>query len=97
MIKTTDELLNSIKDIIGDNNSDEAIAILEDTSDTLNDMENRVRESGDWKKKYEDNDAGWRKRYRDRFFEPATEPDVDEEDVEPVKKQLTYESLFKEG
>ena len=96
MIKTADELLNSIKNIIGDNNSDEAIAILEDTSDTLNDMEKQVRESGDWKKKYEDNDAGWRKKYRDRFFEPSTEPD-DDEDVEPVKKQLTYESLFKEG
>ena len=96
MVKTTDELLNSIKDIIGDNNSDKAIAILEDTSDTLNDMAKQVRESGDWKSKYEENDASWRKKYRDRFFEPSAEPD-DDEGVEPVKKQLTYESLFKEG
>lgn len=97
MVKTKDELLNTLKGIIGDDASDEALAVLEDTADTLSDMNSQLETSGNWKQRYEENDAEWRKRYRDRFFEPSEDiPPMRDEPVDPPKS-LTYEDLFKEA
>ena len=46
MIKSKDEILALIKERIGEDTSDEAIQIVEDVPDTLNDYE--------WRKKYRD-------------------------------------------
>lgn len=102
MIRTKDELIKAISEFIGENDVDEAIAILEDVTDTLTDFEERATGDGeDWKKKYEENDKAWRERYRARFVkssvtdedfiedEDANE-DVDEDEIK------TYEELFKE-
>ena len=98
MIKTKDEIMAGLKDILGENASEAAISFVEDVTDTINDYEAKTTDATDWKKKYEENDAAWAKRYRDRFFsgEP-TEPDTDN-DVEdiPEDKPLTYENLFTE-
>lgn len=91
-VRTTEELLASIRTRIGDDNSDEAIALVEDVSDTLNSMKNDSSE--DWKKKYEENDANWRQKYRDRFFSPSNNDDDGEDDIDV--KPLTYDALFKE-
>ena len=44
---------------------------------------------------FEDNDAEWRKKYRDRFFNGGTDKDEDEEDFhsQPVKPK-TFSDLF---
>lgn len=68
MVKTKEEILKAIKDRIGEDTSDEAIAFLEDITDTLNDYENKTKDETDWKAKYEENDKEWRNKYRDRFF-----------------------------
>lgn len=94
-IKSKDEILNSIKAKIGEDTSDESIALIEDISDTLTDFETKTKDSTDWKEKYEQNDKEWREKYRDRFFSSEnTEPDVDigGKSDEPLK----YENLFKE-
>ena len=85
-----EDLLRRISERIGDDNSDEALSLLEDVSDTIKDFEERVSE--DWKTKYEENDAKWRKKYRERF--ENGEPDIEEnEDTIEVK---TYGDLFSE-
>ena len=84
-IRTTEELLNMIRDKTGD--SDEDLALIEDVSDTLTSLS----ESENWKEKYETNDAEWRKKYRERFFNNETEDDTTE-DEQNVKK--TYDDLF---
>lgn len=90
-IRTIEELMGAVRARVGEDTSDEAIAFVEDVSDTLASLSN----AEDWKKKYEDNDAEWRKRYQDRFFnpekvdEPGTDPD-------PEPKKLTFDELFKE-
>lgn len=56
-----DELISKVFKYIGDKNDDESISLLEDITDTLD------GDGEDWKKKYEENDASWRKRYRERF------------------------------
>ena len=90
MVRTAEEILEMLRTRIGEDNSDEAIALIEDISDTLN-----ANDGENWKKKYEENDASWRKKYRDRFFSGETKTEEDEE-IEEEDKTLTYEKLFKE-
>lgn len=95
-IKSREDLLKSLNTLIGDNSTDENLAILEDVTDTLKDYEARTADQTDWKSKYEQNDADWRKKYRDRFMSGAEIKDEQEEDVEEDSKPLTFDSLFKE-
>lgn len=103
MVRTKDELINALKGFIGEDDSDNAISLLEDVSDTFSDFETKVSDPEDWKKKYEENDKAWRKKYTDRFSTPVDKP-ADEvepnetgttENNEAVEKELTFEELFK--
>lgn len=93
-IKTKAELLKLVKALIGDDTGDEALAIIEDVTDTLDDYETRVADAGDWKARYEKNDAEWRKKYKERFFAPTEEPEEIDE-PEEVEEKRTFEDLFK--
>jgi hypothetical protein len=95
-IKSRDELLKSLNALIGDNSTDENLAILEDVTDTLKDYEEKTADQTEWKTKYEQNDADWRKKYRERFMSGETIKEEQEEDVEKDSKPLTFDSLFKE-
>lgn len=90
-IKTIEELMDAVRALVGEDTSDEAIAFVEDVSDTLDSLSN----AEDWKKRYEDNDAEWRKRYQDRFFNPD-KPNDHEPEPDPEPKKLTFDELFKE-
>lgn len=104
-VRTRDELMEMVRNRIGEDNSDEALAMLEDMTDSLNDYEARINEAGDWKTKYAENDAAWRQRYRERFEnQPSVEEPTDivgfvsaENTVviedEPDEPE-TYEDLF---
>lgn len=96
-VRTREEILNSVRSHFGEDTSDEALALVEDITDTITDFENKAKTDGTyWKQKYEDNDAGWRKKYRDRFFSGGS--DDDEDAPEPTKKKnYSFENLFKEG
>lgn len=90
-IKTVDELIEAVKARVGEDNSDETIALLEDISDTFA----AQHDGTDWKQKYEENDAEWRQKYKDRF---SKKPDDEDEDIdqpqENDRKTTDYESLF---
>lgn len=92
-VKTTQEIIDALKNLFGESPDDTQLAMLEDVSDTFSDLNERSSE--DWKKKYEENDNAWRKRYTDRFSgKDYPEPNPPDDDPEPPKL-LTYESLFK--
>lgn len=95
-IKSREDLLKSLNTLIGDNSTDENLAILEDVTDTLKDYEEKTADQTDWKTKYEQNDAGWRKKYKERFLSGESIKDEQEEDVKKDSKTLTFDSLFKE-
>ena len=95
-IKSREDLLKSLNTLIGDNSTDENLAILEDVADTLKDYESKTADQTDWKTKYEQNDAEWRKKYRERFTSGEEIKEEQEEDVEKDSKPLTFDSLFKE-
>lgn len=95
-IKSLDAILNAVKARIGEDQSDEALELLEDIADTFTEVSKNSTE--DWKKKYEENDASWRKKYRDRFFAKTgeVESEEDEDTDGEDRKILNYEELFKE-
>lgn len=96
-----EELMEKIKNILGDRTDDDALAFVEDVKDTFEDKEKGTSNNEDWKAKYEENDKKWREKYRDRFFKSSGDDDVGniEDDIqpkEPQEKLLTYDNLFKE-
>lgn len=97
-VQTKDKIMELVKGRIGDDTSDESIALIEDISDTFTDLEAKAKGDGeDWKAKYEALDNEWRTKYTERFFSP--DPDGDElgKPNEEDNKPLTYEDLFKEN
>lgn len=98
-VLTKNELMEKVKNFLGDNTSDEALEIIEDISDTV-----EAGSSEDWKQKYEENDKKWREKYRDRFFNGDNDDNDNEKTKETENKEsekeqekpLTYENLFKE-
>lgn len=66
-VKDMDSILSDVKQMIGDNTSDEAIALMEDITDTITDYETKVADKTDWKSKYDEVDASWRRKYIERF------------------------------
>lgn len=101
-VRTRDEILAAIRSRLGDDTSDDALTIIEDIDDTFKDYETRTGE--DWKSKYDELDAQWRKRYRDRFFQKAdngeTTPDDvkddNEEDLKEESEVKDFDELFAE-
>lgn len=96
-VKTREEIMAQISARIGDDTSDDAIALIEDVTDTLTDLETKAKGDGkDWKAEAEKIDKEWREKYIARFNgkaddnEEINEPPVDE------NKRLTFEALFEE-
>ena len=98
MIKTKDEIISMISARIGEDNSDEAIGLLEDVTDTLTDYETRTADSTNWKERYEANDKEWRDKYKERFMSGDSSKDeqIIDEEKEPERK-YTFEELFTKG
>ena len=93
-VKTKDELLKTFDNIIGENTTDESISFLEDITDTLDTLSKK--DETDWKAKYEESEASWKKKYHDRFFaEAVSSEETSNELEEDSKPKVRYEDLFK--
>lgn len=94
-VRTRDEILAAIRSRLGDDISDDALTIIEDIDDTFTDYETRIGE--DWRSRYDELDAQWRKRYRDRFFQKADNNETIPEDVKDDNEEdLKEESEVKD-
>lgn len=89
-----EDFLASVQNVVGDNSDDAALEFIANMQDTFDAITARANDTTNWQKKYEENDAEWRKKYRDRFFSPENQPDPIDEPPESEPKLLTYESLF---
>lgn len=104
-VKSKDELLQSVKGLLGDTPSDEGIALLEDISDTL---DNSTGSSSDedkktieeLQKKVKEVDDNWRKKYTERFMKPSDDSNSDDEQDEDDSEEQddnspkTFDELF---
>lgn len=97
-VRTTTELMDLLRNRIGEDTSDEALTLIEDFNDTLTQLEGNESDGVDWKTKYEENDAQWRQRYKDRFFSKPAEDENDIDDVDDSREEdnspRTFEDLF---
>lgn len=94
-IKTREEIIAEVRARVGEQTDDETIAFLEDITDTLSDLEIKAKGDGiDWKSKYEENDAEWRKKYTERFYssDPNSDPEPPKQDG--TEKPKTFAELF---
>lgn len=89
-VRTRDELITAVNEIIGETPDDNGLSLLEDISDTFE----SYSDTEDWKTKYEENDAEWRKRYKERFEGKNVE--VEEIEDDETKEKMKFEDLFEE-
>ena len=90
MIKTKEEIIESINKLIPEGSED--LTILEDVSDTLDSM--KVERDP-----YEDKYNDLLKKYRERFTEVKTDEVVDKSDEAEIEveaeEKITFDDLFK--
>lgn len=97
-----DDFMSAVKGLAGDNADDKTLTMIENFTDTFNDLETRASDTTDWKAKYEQNDNEWREKYKARFFEgeegtdPTTVMKNKEEDITDDDKDISFDDLFKE-
>lgn len=89
-IRTREEIITSLSDILGDNNSDEVLQLLTDVKDTLGN-ETDAQRITDLEHQLTELDTTWRKKYRDAFLSGADDSFEEENDKKPRK----FEDLFK--
>lgn len=96
-----DDLIKKVSAYIGEDNSEEALSILEDISDSFEEVdvteyENKI---STLEKDIADLDASWRTRYRERFENkdatPTTQPEpkISIEDSVPSEEDVTPPSF----
>ena len=94
-VKTREEIIESVRAIVGEQNDDETIAFLEDITDTLTDLETKAKGDGiDWKTKYEENDTKWREKYAERFYSSDPSPNPEPPKPDDTDKPKTFAELF---
>ena len=99
--KTLEELTGEFNLIVGDNDSEDVLAFLEDLTDTMNAVP--PAESEDLRGRVEELEGqlrDLRKRYRDRFYgrtdEKEEEESVETEKVDVDGDNIKIKDLFKE-
>lgn len=100
-VLSREKFFELIKAKVGEDTSDETIQFLEDITDTYNDLTNKKSGTEDWEKKYKENDAMWREKYRSRFFgdgqenDPVPVPEEPKKDPETEKAEsIKIDDLF---
>ena len=95
-IKTKEELLASLKQSFGDNTDDATLSLIEDVTDTYDDLNSKAKPDGkDWKAEAERIDKEWRQKYHDRFFNPVEDEKDPLDAGDPEPKKSRFEDLFK--
>ena len=105
-VVTKDELMSQLKTVLGDNSTDEALALLENINDTFNATQSdeaikkKDEEIEALNVKLEEQDKMWRDKYREAFFtgtpkgredDPSTPKNEPKEDDDTPH---SFEDLF---
>ena len=104
---TRDELMSAVASIVGDRTDDEALAFVENVTDTFDtdasaELETANATIAELKQKLSNTDNEWRKKYRDRFYggtdeeeNPSNQPPTEEETMLDAE-DITIEDLFED-
>lgn len=91
-----DDFMSAVKGLAGDSADDNTLAMIENFTDTYNDLETRANDTTDWKAKYEQNDNEWREKYKARFFEgkEGTDPTTVMREQKEDGNDISFDDLF---
>lgn len=81
------EFLEIVKKYTGENTDDATLAFIESMSGAYDD----IAPSEDWRARYEENDATWRKKYKDAFFGKGADL---EEEKPSIHDPMRFKDLF---
>lgn len=99
-VLSREDYLSRIKGRLGEELADEDISLLEDMTDTYDDLSSKLSDNTDWKAKYDELDKSWRQKYVDRFNGKVESDDdympepVEREEADVYEPPKTYEELF---
>lgn len=92
-VLSREDLMKRLNEALGE---DADVSIMEDVADTYDAIANHS-DADEWERRYHENEAAWRKRYRDRFESGTPDSgagnntDDEQEDEITVK---TFDELF---
>ena len=104
---TREELMTAVASIVGDRTDDEAIAFVENVTDTFDSDSSAELETAnatitELTQKVIDTESAWRKKYMDRFYggtdeeaNPSNQPNGEEEEETALDaEEITIDDLF---
>ena len=92
-VLSREDLMKRLNEALGE---DADVSILEDVADTYDAVADHS-DADEWERKYNENEAAWRKRYRDRFESGAPDTEVKNLEDEPQDEEIkvkTFDELF---
>ena len=92
-VLSREDLMKRLNEALGD---DADVSIMEDVADTYDAVADHS-DADEWERKYNENEAAWRKRYRDRFESGTPDPDINKPEDDPLEKEIkvkTFDELF---
>ena len=96
-VLSRDELLEKIRTLLGERTDDEAIAFIEDVTDTYDSISdgNSGYTEDEVTARVNEVEEKWRKKYRDRFFgNGGNDDDDDPDDDNTNTEEVTIDDLF---
>lgn len=87
-----EEYMTLVRNRVGDDTSDEALAFVDSMSRAYDEMANNDA-AAEWERKYHENDEMWRNKYKERFFGEPIQPKV-EPKKDPVNTDISIKDLF---
>lgn len=91
-VLSREDLMKRLNEALGE---DADVSIMEDVADTYDAIADHS-DADEWERRYNENEAAWRKRYRDRFECGTPDPDpinTDDEQEDEIKVK-TFDELF---
>lgn len=110
-VLSKEEFMSQLSARMGDDNSDETLAFIENMTDTYNSLEANgqgiavEQANAEWQAKYDKLqadydtlDTSWREKYKARFFSGEDSQDMQSptEVLHPENNEVTYDDLFVE-
>ena len=92
-VLSREDLMKRLNEALGD---DADVSILEDVADTYDAVADHS-DAEEWERKYNENEAAWRKRYRDRFESGTPDQTGTNTEDEPQEEEIkvkTFDELF---
>ena len=92
-VLSREDLMKRLNEALGE---DADVSIMEDVADTYDAVADHS-DADEWERRYNENEAAWRKRYRDRFESGTPDPtgtNTEEDQQEDEIKVKTFDELF---